>query len=447
MHPCVISAHVNRPRLLAKRLQRIQNTAARAILGAMRSSPIESLNAHAGLLPTHILLNEACKRAAIRLASAALSHPLSKAVTKCAKGRKRHIPPLQAILHFSGCKPSDFDKKPPPPRTSRAPLAPRLFPNQAQAIMDVFTDHAQVQVFADGTSRKEGVATAAVLTVNGRRKLLSGVRLADKGKVSILDAELAGLLLATHLILSVPEVESATIFTDSQLAIRSLDGEELGASASLVRAVARAMKRVQARDRGTRATVQWCPGHQGIPGQETADREATLVAKGKTFDQATIPPLLQNYKPPLNVNTLREATKAESRSQAELHWLTSNTGLKHTALFPTSVPFDFIYHTSSLPRARAVLLYRLITGHVPLRHHLFRIQAVDSPTCEQCHEAPETVAHFLMRCPAYADVRHEILGFRGRDYLHLDFLFSSREALLPLFDFIRVTGRFRDTLR
>jgi ribonuclease HI len=431
----------------AKRLQRIQTTAARAILGAMKSSPIDSLDAHAALLPTHILLNEACQRAALRLASAPESHPLTKAVARCARGRKRHIPPLQAILHFSGFKPSDFDRKPPPPRTSRAPIAPRQFPPKPQAIMDVHTDGAHVQVFSDGTARLEGVATAAVLMVNGRRKLLSGVRLGDKGDISILDAELAGILLATHLILSIPEVESATIFTDSQLAIRSLDGEVLGASASLVRAVSRAMKRVQARGRGTRAIVQWCPGHRDVPGLELADREATLTAKGKTFDPALIPPLLIDYKPPLNVNTIRDKIKEDSKDSAKLHWLTSDTGLKHTTLFPATDPHDFIYHTAKLPRARVTLLYRLITGHIPLRHHLFRIQAVDSPTCQTCHEAPETVAHFLMRCTAVADERYEALGARGRDYLHFNLFFSSSEALLPLFDFIRATGRFRDTLR
>jgi ribonuclease HI len=430
-----------------KRLQRIQSTAARAILGAMRSSPVDSLDAHVALLPTHILLNEACQRAAIRLASAPASHPLTKAVTRCARGRKRHIPPLQAILHFTGCKPTDFDKKPPPPRNSRTPVVPRQFPSKSQAVMDAHTDGAHVQVFADGSAREEGVATAAVLTVNGRRKMLSGVRLGDKGEVSTLDAELVGLLLATHLILSIPRVDNATLFTDSQLAIRSLDGEELGATASLVRAVVRAMKRVQSRDRGTEAIIQWCPGHKDVPGHEMADREAKLVAKGKTFDPSLIPTLLVDYKPPLNVNTLREKVKEKNRELAKLHWLTSDTGLKHTALFPATNPHDFIYHTAKLPRARVVLLYRLITGHIPLQNHLFRIQAVDSPTCQSCKEAPETVAHFLTRCPAVAGDRHEFLGARGRDFLHLNYLFSSPEALLPMFDFIRATGRFRDTLR
>jgi ribonuclease HI len=431
----------------AKRLQRIQSTAARAILGAMRSSPIDSLDAHAALLPIHILLNEACQRAAIRLVSVPVSHPLTKAVIRCTRGRKRHIPPLQAIIHFTGCKPSDFDKKPPPPRITRAPAAPRQFPTTAQAVMDVHTDGAHVQVFTDGTARLEGVATAAILKVNGRRRLLSGVRLGQKGEVSVLDAELAGILLAMHLVLTIPQVESVTIFTDSQLAIWSMDGEELGATASLVRAISRAMKRVKERDRGTRAVIQWCPGHQGVSGQEEADREATLVAKGKVHDPTLIPTLLNEYKPPLNVNALREKLKEENKDLAKLHWLTSDTGLNHTARFPSTDPHNFIYHTAKLPRARTVLLYRLITGHAPIRHHLFRIQAVDSPTCQLCKEALETVAHLLTRCPAVADERHEHLGVKGRDFLHLDFLFFSTEALLPLFDFIRASGRFRDTLR
>jgi hypothetical protein len=144
---------------------------------------------------------------------------------------------------------------------------------------------------------------------------------------------------------------------------------------------------------------------------------------------------------------IREKVKRDNRDLAELHWLTTNTGLKHTARYPSTIPLDFIRHTAALPRARMVLLYRLITGHVPLRQHLFRIQAVDSPTCSLCNDAPETVAHFLLRCPVVENERYEFLGSRGREFLHLDFLFSSPDALLPLFDFIRATGRLRDTLR
>jgi hypothetical protein len=160
-----------------------------------------------------------------------------------------------------------------------------------------------------------------------------------------------------------------------------------------------------------------------------------------------IPALLNDYRPPINVNTLRGKIKEDNLDLARLHWLTSDTGLSHTARFPATDPHNFIHHTAKLPRARAVLLYRLITGHIPLRQHLHHIQSVESLMCQLCEKAPETVAHFLTRCPATADERHEHLGTGGRDFLHLNFLFSSPEALLPLFDYIRASGRFTDTLR
>lgn len=94
----------------AKRLGRIQSMAARAILGAMKSTPVTSLDVHAGLLPVHLLLNEACQRAAIRLTSAPADHPLAKAIARSAKGRKTHISPLQRILQFSGYSPNEFEK-------------------------------------------------------------------------------------------------------------------------------------------------------------------------------------------------------------------------------------------------------------------------------------------------------------------------------------------------
>ncbi|KAF8595069.1 hypothetical protein BDV93DRAFT_457712, partial [Ceratobasidium sp. AG-I] len=99
---------------------------------------------------------------------------------------------------------------------------------------------------------------------------------------------------------------------------------------------------------------------------------------------------------------------------------------------------------SRLPRARATLLFQLTTGHAPLRAHLFRLQAVDSPTCQHCNSATETVAHFLLRCPTFAAKRHVHLASRGLEFLHLPFLFSSDMAIGPLFGFIRVTGRFPD---
>jgi hypothetical protein len=93
--------------------------------------------------------------------------------------------------------------------------------------------------------------------------------------------------------------------------------------------------------------------------------------------------------------------------------------------------------TAGLNRSRATLLFRLTIGHVALGDHLARIQRADTNTCDSCKSAPKTVAHFLLRCPNFAADRHEHLGFRGREYLSLNFLLTNKKA----------TGRFSDSLR
>ncbi|KAF8605752.1 hypothetical protein BDV93DRAFT_570408 [Ceratobasidium sp. AG-I] len=88
----------------------------------------------------------------------------------------------------------------------------------------------------------------------------------------------------------------------------------------------------------------------------------------------------------------------------------------------------------------------MITGHAPLQSHLFRLQVVDTRVCSRCSEAPETVAHFLLRCPAFAGERHAYLTSNGLEFLNLPFLFSSPTVLTPLFQYIRSTGRFSGTI-
>lgn len=67
--------------------------------------------------------------------------------------------------------------------------------------------------------------------------------------------------------------------------------------------------------------------------------------------------------------------------------------------------------------------------------------------CEKCGDGLESVAHYILRCPHYASERYIHLESNGPDYTCLDFLFSEPEALLPLLDYLKATGRFVDTFR
>ncbi|KEP44880.1 putative reverse transcriptase from transposon X-element protein, partial [Rhizoctonia solani 123E] len=405
----------------ADRLARIQSTAARAILGAMRSTPVTSLDAHLDLLPMHILMNEACQRAAVRLAATPTDHPLRKAVIKCATGRKRHQPPLQRILHFAGVNPSDFEQWP----SYRKPLPsapPERFQDRHGAAATAWADKAHLLVFSDAAVSRAGIAAAAILWGDGDRELRTGVRLGEPGSFSSLDAEVAGILLAAHLVTTIQQdtiVDDVTIYSDSQAAISCVNHHATGASHNLLRETRKAIRTARKGSGGTLVNLVWSPGHMGIPGNEAADAEASRVASGHSHPPHLIPQFLVDFHPATNPTTIIQSMKAKNRSLAKTHWNLSVAGGKYASKYPNLFPQHFIAHTRDLTRSRSTLLFRLTTGHVQLRQHLHRLQLVDSPQCELCGLEPETVPHYLFRCPHFAEQRHTHLSSRGPDFLRL----------------------------
>ncbi|KEP45725.1 putative reverse transcriptase from transposon X-element protein, partial [Rhizoctonia solani 123E] len=298
----------------ADRLARIQSTAARAILGAMRSTPVTSLDAHLDLLPMYILMNEACQRAAVRLAATPTDHPLRKAVIKCAIGRKRHQPPLQRILHFAGVKPSDLEQWP----FNRNPLPstpPEPFQDRQGAAATAWADKAHLLVFADAAVSRAGVAAAAILWGDGDRELRTGVRLGEPGSFSSLDAEVASILLAAHLVTTIQQdtiVDDVTIYSDSQAAISCINHHAKGASRNLIRETRKAIRTARKGSGGTLINLVWSPGHMGIPGNEAADAEASRVASGHTHPPHLIPHFLVDFHPATNPTTLIQSMKTEN---------------------------------------------------------------------------------------------------------------------------------------
>ncbi len=81
-------------------------------------------------------------------------------------------------------------------------------------------------------------------------------------------------------------------------------------------------------------------------------------------------------------------------------------------------------------RADAVLLAHLRAGHTPLLkayHHLL-VPAAD-PTCSLCKEEPQTVKHWLQRCPNLDVLRQHAFGSPS---LPLGVLTTDLEKVLAL---------------
>ncbi|KAI0724724.1 hypothetical protein C8Q72DRAFT_656222 [Fomitopsis betulina] len=74
-----------------------------------------------------------------------------------------------------------------------------------------------------------------------------------------------------------------------------------------------------------------------------------------------------------------------------------------------------------------------------------RIQRADTPVCEQCGAAPETVHHFLRECPAYDVQRERLDGDAGEAATQLRTLLNTPRMMSHLFRYIHDTQRFHST--
>ncbi|QRW06107.1 Reverse transcriptase from transposon X-element protein [Ceratobasidium sp. AG-Ba] len=432
----------------ARRLAVVQSSAARAILGALRSTPVVHLDAFASLLPLPYLMNEACQRAAVRLITAPETHPLRKSVDHALRGRKSHLSPLHHILAYVKDIPYNLERwEFKGGRVTPLTVPPGLFPSRDTALLEAERDHARIKIYVDGARNKHGVSGAAVLRVHDLTKLRVGARLGDREHYSILEGELAGILCAVKILDRLLYIGEATIYSDSQLAISCVEGFAHGAPRDLIKAINDGLEKIKSRRDGKETRLRWCPAHRGNVGNALADHEARVAAKGEQYPHEFVHEYLRHYKRQISASVAKGLLKEANREFAIKGWASTDAARKILDKYPSVQPETFLNNTADLPRSHSTLLFRLITGHIQLQRHLHKIQVVDSPICKGCEEAEESVAHFMLRCRRYAHIRQEVLASRGRDFLNLSFLFSNKDAFPIVIDYIRRTHRFSDLLR
>ncbi|KZV89061.1 hypothetical protein EXIGLDRAFT_722000 [Exidia glandulosa HHB12029] len=90
-------------------------------------------------------------------------------------------------------------------------------------------------------------------------------------------------------------------------------------------------------------------------------------------------------------------------------------------------------------------LVQLRIGHAPLNKHLNRINCTESAACDACSAPSESVRHFVLECPAYAEQRWSMRLRLRRDAQSLSKLLYTEPGLNAIAKFITTTGRFRNT--
>ncbi len=133
------------------------------------------------------------------------------------------------------------------------------------------------------------------------------------------------------------------------------------------------------------------PGHQGIPGNEFADTAAKAAA-------------LTVSDPP------RPISYVSTRSLIRRMLIDPPPTNSRTA----EVYRGFCWSKECMVtsnRADAVLLARLQAGHTPLlKAHANLLDPSADPLCPICKEEPQTIEHWLRRCPRLDATRQNIFG-------------------------------------
>lgn len=144
--------------------------------------------------------------------------------------------------------------------------------------------------------------------------------------------------------------------------------------------------------------LHWVKSHAGVHGNEIADRVANL---GHSLNKSVYYPL---HKEEISNILLRNMKKHWQECWVEDMLITGKG--KHLGKIRNDLFSTTPVNTGS--RITDVALFRLRLGHAGLKKHLHRIKKIASPNCLHCNDE-ETIHHFLLDCELYEQPRSVFL--------------------------------------
>ena len=213
---------------MVNRLTAVQRPGALAIVGGLRTSPTDSLCAHANIVPMSLEVDKQCGRAALRMAMLPGQHPLTKIARKCTRRKVKKLKsPLHMLANAYDMDPRSYETIPVatrnPAKLGKEPFKIQILRSKEESKREDAQAPEHVKIYTDGSAHDGKVGAAAIMLKDGRSLGKLQYYLGKDSEHTVFEAELVGILLRLQLIKNERSRNlSYTIGVDNQVAIKSL---------------------------------------------------------------------------------------------------------------------------------------------------------------------------------------------------------------------------------
>ena len=425
-----------------KSLEAQQNAFLRIALGAMRTSPVNSLQIESGVAPLYIRRMEQTLRYAARVklhqnhpSLASLNMPDTNRLNSVAAGERRMDSTIaQRITSFSNQLQWTLPQIIPIPTLTVPPwkLPPiqlSYLSEQPKINMDMrevqqqfyqFCDENRKSLFIYTDGSKIGNRTGNAVFINGYK---IQHRLPDDTSVFV--AELHAIYVALKTVCQ-SRTPNIVICSDSKSALQSIANPPFSHHLQVyIRNL-----HTDLHASGFQIIFLWVPSHCGIQGNELVD----FYAK-QSLSLVTITDI------PINMDSVKTAIRQTLAFHWQTQWQADTTVTQLRTIKLTTKSWG---SSSRKNRQEEKMLCRLRIGHTFITHsHCFK--QITRPQCDTCDE-DITVSHLLIDCPKYQQHRLKLKNYCqvNRINLTLTTLLGNEhpDMLKLLFVFLRDTGLY-----
>ena len=400
------------------KLDKIQNSCLRIITGAMKSSPIVSLEVESNIPPLFLhrlstLLNYYFRLAELPNEEFLLDDLFRSNHSSYLLGwtsTVRSAPMLvrcrralmQVQFPFCDLSPSPLQSPIPPWIDIQQFLITEFAPdpihlltsNQCRNIFNHLSNtkyKSFVHIYSDGSvlSGEKQSTSAGVVAHEDGFYMRRAFHLPPA--MSIFSAELFAINEALKYVHDdIPQAHGIAVFSDSQSSIAALQNPSKSSHIHYLYNILSLLFSLQSR---FPVFIQYVPSHRGIAGNELADQ---VARSGHDIEVTTDVPVPRQDKVRL--------ANVKISSLWYSHWSdTRNASGKGKHLYLIKSSLSEWNWSSHKNRIVETSLAKLRIGHVGLKDHLFRINISSSPLCP-CG-VPETIPHFLLQCPLFTTAR------------------------------------------